>query len=39
MSDRDSYFTHSIPFLCGESVGAYIKQFILPIGKYFKENP
>ena len=29
---------HSIPFLYGD-VGGYIKQFLFPIGKYFKENP
>ena len=30
---------HSIPFLYGDNVGGYIKQFLFPIGKYFKENP
>ena len=39
MSDGHSYFSHSIPFLNGDSVGGYIKRFFLPIGKYFKENP
>ena len=39
MSDGHSYFNHSIPFLYGNSVRGYIKQFFLPIGKHFKEIP
>ena len=39
MSNGHSYFSHLIPFLYGDSVGGYIKQFFLPIGKCFKENP
>ena len=27
MSDGHSYFSHSIPFLYGDSVGGYIKRF------------
>ena len=37
MSDGHSYFNHSVPSLYGDSVRGYIKQFFLPIGKYFKE--
>ena len=39
MSDGHSYFNHSIPSLYGDSVRGCIKQFFLPIGKYFKEIP
>ena len=38
MPDGRSSFSHSIPFLYGDSVGGYIKRFFLPIGKYFKEK-
>ena len=39
MSDGRSSFSHSIPFLCEDSVGGYVKIFFYKIGKYFKENP
>ena len=39
MSDGPSSFSHSFPFLYGDSAGGYIKRFYLPVGKYFKENP
>ena len=39
MLDGRSPLSHSIPFLYGDSVGSYIKQLFLPIGKYLKENP
>ena len=38
MSDGHSHFSYSIPFLYWDIIGDYIKQFVLPIGKYFKEN-
>ena len=38
MSDEHSYFSFSILFLYEDSAGGFIKQFFLPIGKYFKEN-
>ena len=38
-SDGHSYFSHSFPFLYGDSAGGYIKRFFLPIGKYSKQNP
>ena len=34
MANKHSYFSHSIPFLYGDSVKGYIKVFFLPIGKY-----
>ena len=39
MSDGRSSFSHSIPFLHGDSVGGDMKRFSLRMGKYFKENP
>ena len=39
MYDRHSSFSHSFPFLYGDSVGGYVKRLFLPVGKYFKENP
>ena len=38
MSDGRAFFSHSVPFLCGDSADGYIKRFFLTIGKYFKEN-
>ena len=38
MSDGHSYFSHSIQFLFGDSVGGYIKRFFFPVRNYFKEN-
>ena len=39
MSDEHSYFSYSIAFLYGDSVGGYIKQFFYSIIGYLKENP
>ena len=39
MPDGYSYFSQSISFLYGNSVGGYIKRFFLPIGKDYTENP
>ena len=38
-SDGHSFFSYSILFLYGDSVGGYIKRFFLQIGKYFTGNP